>query len=254
MGAGVRPAYVGVSGVMSRAEVEAALAAFHRCGRQLMVGVLASEKTVAGLANRYPRRYPKREDIAAIFSDDPHCLNLVHVAVDDTDGVPMALEACMAVGGPHCHGLQLNLRWPTSRVVEISLQHALRRFIRDQPSARLVMQLRSADIDVRLARATAAHEAGATDVLLDASGGRGQDIDVPSTALAVQQIRRACPDLGIGIAGGLCAETVPLVANAIASDISIDAEGKLRDGADGGGNLSLDKVSAYLSAVGEALK
>lgn len=55
--------------------------------------------------------------------------------------------------------------------------------------------------------------------------------------------------LNIGIAGGLCAETLPAVASLVREyGLSIDAEGRLRDG-DEGGVLDLDKVAAYLAAA-----
>jgi hypothetical protein len=117
-----------------------------------------------------------------------------------------------------------------------------------------VVQLRNpGDVDAAAALAAFVHTRGATDVLLDASGGRGQAIDVAAAEVAVQQIRDACPGLGIGIAGGLCAEMVPQVAHLLADGVSVDAEGALRDEAEGGGDLVPEAVAEYLAAVGKAV-
>ena len=58
-------------------------------------------------------------------------------------------------------------------------------------------------------------------------------------------------DTRIGIAGGLCAKTILALAPVLRVRpwLSIDAEGRLRDGAEGGGNLDLNKVRAYLFAA-----
>lgn len=250
----MRPSsYVGISGLMSRGEVDTALAAYPDCGRQLMVGVLASEKTLAGQPNKWPRRYPKREDIAGIFIDDPRCLNLVHVAVDRADMKEPWLDRALFFGGARCHGVQLNAPAPSDRIEEHGQMRAIGSFLRIYPVARLVVQLRPVSGADAVARATMLHDAGATDVLIDASGGRGLNLNLASVALAVQQIRRACPNIGIGIAGGLCAETVPAVAHIIRDGVSCDAEGRLRDDADGGGDLDMEKTRAYLAAAGEAV-
>jgi hypothetical protein len=51
----------------------------------------------------------------------------------------------------------------------------------------------------------------------------------------------------------LCAETLPAVASLVREyGLSIDAEGRLRDG-DEGGVLDLDKARAYLAAAGDAV-
>ena len=75
--------YVGVTGFMSRTEVSEALAMVPQGStRRLMVGVLASSKTLAGQHNKWPGRYPKREAIASILTNDARALNLVHYSTD----------------------------------------------------------------------------------------------------------------------------------------------------------------------------
>ena len=87
-----------------------------------------------------------------------------------------------------------------------------------------------------------------TDILVDASGGHSKDIDPFFAAAMVRTIRAEVgPTVGIGIAGGLCAETLPTVAALVVDhDLSIDAEGRLRNDRD---ELDLDKARAYLNAA-----
>ncbi len=247
------PAYVGLSGIMARSEVEAALAAFPDCGRQLMVGLLASEKTLAGVENRYPRRYPRREDIAGIFSNDPRCLNLVHVAVDGPMGLGRWLDRAMRAGGPRCHGIQVNMTPIAFGATRRQIADAFAYFRLEFPSARLVAQVRvlGAVLDHAEDWALMMAGFGATDLLLDWSGGAGKAID-PARAQDLCG-RLGLPGIGLAIAGGLCAETIPGVAHLIRDGISCDSEGRLRDGADGGGRLVQEKVDAYLRAAGEAV-
>lgn len=58
--------YVGITGFMNRAEVDACLSALPK-NMTLMCGVLVSQKTLRGERNKWHRRYPRIEDIAGIF-------------------------------------------------------------------------------------------------------------------------------------------------------------------------------------------
>lgn len=246
------PSYIGVSGLTSRAEGLAALAAFPSGGRQLMVGVLASEKTLAGQKNRYFRRYPRVESIAGIFTDDPRCLNLVHYGADAPPDGDM-LARLFELAGPLCHGFQFNGAWPYA----YDLERLHERAARCGRTLRVVLQVR---VPNRLGTATVAwpspaHYAGLfSDVLLDASGGEGRAFDYAYAETWVEECRSRLGDkIGIGVAGGLCAETLATVAPLLADGISCDAEGRLRDGADGGGRLDLERVKAYLESVAKAV-
>jgi hypothetical protein len=244
--------YIGVTGIMSAAQAEEVLVLYTdawkavRCvpTHLLMLGVLASHKTMRGEVNRWPLRYPKREDIAGCFVEHPLALNLLHFAPGFalTDRPVEQVEAigrALGVAGPHCHGLQINGTWP--------LPGALRR---STPFLwRLVLQTKTLAVTT-----TARPEA--TDLLLDMSGGKGQPADVGD---AVQKIQHSPWSRGIGVAGGFCADFLPppwvfgergpRAAPNHGPGLSIDAEGRLRDDADGGGNLDMAKVGAYLRAA-----
>jgi hypothetical protein len=67
-------------------------------------------------------------------------------------------------------------------------------------------------------------------VLLDKSMGKGLGMDAEGLIPFARAIRESFPALGIGAAGGLGPETIQLVEPlaAVFSDLSIDAQGRLR--------------------------
>lgn len=235
--------YVGITGFVTRADVDACLAALPE-GLTLMCGVLVSEKTLRGERNKWHRRYPRVEDIAGIFSDDPRCLNLIHYCADkppseDTiDG--------MAFRWPAFHGFQFNGAWPEPDV------------LRSYGGIHVVLQLRPhgapADIMGRLRAAVDALDKCRVHVLIDGSGGRGVPID-PDIADAWGMMIRGHfgNDVDLGFAGGLGPEHLRRLAAPIRSyNASTDVEGPVRDG-DEGGALILDKARDYLQAAGEIM-
>lgn len=241
---------------MSRSEVDACLEALP-ARATLMCGVLVSEKTLRGERNKWWRRYPRVEDIASIFSPDPRCLNLIHYASaeppDERALAKLVAASATAGGGTSLHGFQFNVTWPSpERVYWLAgmrcVFQARQWFALDDAWA-LAHTLKEDQYGV--------HEhpdRNVTDVLLDYSGGHGSPLDseaLLALAAAVRVLRAAVPSVQVGIAGGLCAETLPAVAPLVREyALSIDAEGRLRDG-DEGGVLNIDRAQAYVRAAGE---
>lgn len=234
------PSYIGVTGFTSREQVDAALESLP-AGKRLMVGVLASQKTLSG--GKRNARSPASEDIAGIFSDDSRCINLVHYYTKDTANLWMQLDGAAIKGGACCHGLQIKIPWPSADDLALFSEMWFRVVLQIGPTAWAEMT------PMTLVHKLDPYIDVITDVLLDASAGRGFPLDVSATRPMVAAIRNAFPELGISIAGGLCAETLPAVMPLVREfDLSIDAEGRLRTADD---ELDLDAVCAYLRAAGE---
>lgn len=235
--------YIGVTGFMTKAEVEAALEPLDGApdwgDRRLMIGVLVSAKTLDGKKNKLPNRYPDVKDIASLFPPDRRTVNLIHYATDDLASLTMQLERLVLLGGKYLDGFQLNVCWPDPS--------SLAPFT-DQ---RIVLQLgqRALGKTNFNPEATAnyldAYKSVITDVLVDASGGRGVPIDMDIARQYVRAIHERHPHLGIGVAGGLSAATVgqlrPLTM--LYPWISLDAEGRLRDQDD---RLDIATMEHYL--------
>src|SRR3989344_1753052 len=111
--------YIGITGFMSRDEVASVLGAVSSSSERLiMVGVLASLKTLGGEKNNWPNRYPAVNEIGEIFTDHPHALNLVHYNTDERDGLGAQLTVLSQIfGGKNMHGVQLNIAWPPNEAL-----------------------------------------------------------------------------------------------------------------------------------------
>lgn len=230
---------IALTGFMTSTEVAAVLPALLK-HVHLMVGVLASEKTLRGEETRWPLRFPKVEHVADVFLDDPRCINVVHYCAD-TPPDKKTLRRLRDVAGPRCHGFQFNGAWPEPA---------------DLPATgeTLILQLPARLAYPRLKR-LATYAGRATHVLIDSSGGRGLAVDLELARQAVALVRASCPWVSIGVAGGLCAEELPRVVPFLEEVpcLYMDAEGRLRDGA-AGGVLNLERARAWVAQGGDAIQ
>ena len=244
--------YIGITGFCSRSEVDAVLGALPADpNRLLMCGALLSNALLSGERSDAPNRCPAPETIAGIFSDDPRCLNLVHYRPPPGANLADVLAGATEVGGPNCHGVQINATrgapWPDP--------DALAAFRERYRPARIVFQagreaMESTNHDPgELAHRCAAYSGLVTDVLVDASEGLGLPLDAARSADYLAAIRSAAPELGLVVAGGLHSGNIAELLSPLLpewSTVSIDAEGRLRDVED---RLDLDAAAAYLGAA-----
>ena len=257
-----RAPYIGVTGFMHQREARAALEHWDfnatPADHQLMVGVLASQKTLRGETNKYPGRYPTMEQIGRIFVNDPRCLNLVHYSTDDVSTLPKQLEELEGhfTGIFDFDGYQLNMCWPDPAILaealyphhqRVVLQLGPRALAEFGPFDAFNARLTGGSF-CELAKRLSDYLGLITDVLVDVSAGQGRLLPFESVSLIVDNLRSYFPGLGIGVAGGLMAGTVsnlrPLVEKY--PRLSFDAEGRLRDEYD---HLDLEKVRTYLRAA-----
>ena len=249
--------YIGVTGFTTSAEVNAVRAAWPGTpARLLMCGVLLSNALLAGQPSGAPRRCPPPDAIAGIFADDPRCLNLVHYRPRAGVDLADALARAAGVGGPNCHGLQINATrgapWPDPA--------ALAEYRKRGPPRRIVLQVgreamaAAGGNPAEIARRCAKYDGIITDVLVDASEGLGRPLDAERTGRYLSAIASAAPGIGLAAAGGLHAANVSALLKPLLPDwghvISIDAEGRLRDGND---RLDVRAARMYLDAAVRAL-
>jgi len=244
--------YVGITGFMHADEV--AFATEQARGSLLMVGVLATERTLAGLPSGKPNRYPRAEDMAGIFPERGHgTLSLLHVAV--SEGMPLleTLDAASVTGGKNMEGIQLNVAFPDPAALRLWKEG------REPGANYLVLQCGPAMISAadrrprRVARAILPYVGIADAVLIDDSAGHGKPLDGAFVAACFEEIADHDWDLGIGAAGGLTGESLSrLLRDPIREfgPFSIDAEGGLRRGS--GDQLDFGLVTEYLEAAREA--
>lgn len=230
-----RPTYVGVTGFMDRKEVDLLLN--DPMGKpteetaKLMIGVLASSATMRGEKGKWPGRYPSVDAIKSIFPAHPHTLNLIHYATDDASTLGDQLIALTRrVDSTAMHGYQLNVAWPHPAQLE--------KFFVACGLWRIVLQigtrasLEAGDDPVVIARRVESYGPLIDHVLIDGSGGRGIPLDPVRIRPFVDALYdRLGHRIGIGVAGGIGPFTPKLVLDLLYAypDLSVDAEGALRD-------------------------
>ncbi len=247
--------YIGVTGFMTRSEVQHALHALPaNPSHKLMVGVLLSNTTLKGLSNSWPNRYPAGEAIRKIFVKHPHALNLFHYNSNQADDGIVLSDLLFAQNFPRsdCQGFQLNMCWPSPKI--LSGYKAQQDFNQNF----VVLQCGRAALEAvgnsgRALASRVEEYLGLIDyVLIDASGSLGKDFDL-SLAHECFDYLSDLPNISVVIAGGLHAQKIGrlrILKNAHPG-LSIDAEGTLRDDHD---NLDLPKVTRYISAALRVLR
>ena len=249
--------YIGITGFTTADEVAAVAGALPaRPARLLMCGVLLSNALLSGQPSAAPNRCPPPDAIAGIFADDPRCLNLVHYRPRAGANLADALARVSDIGGPNCHGVQINATrgapWPEPA--------ALAEYRERRRPRRIVLQvgreaMAAAEHNpAEIARRCAAYAGIITDVLVDASEGLGRPLDAERTARYLDAIASAAPAFGLVAAGGLHAGNLAALLAPLLPDwgsiISIDAEGRLRDGDD---RLDIGAAEMYLDAAMQTL-
>ena len=231
----MKQVYVGITGFTSRNEVYSVSDSMmsEDSNRLLMVGVLASQKTLRGQKNKWPNRYPRVQDISGIFTQHEGVLNLIHYSTDNHHENPNflidELIQMTQLGGPFLHGFQLNIAWPS--------RGAIAEFRKNVPNKVIVLQIGGKALRVinhspkNLADDLIKYEELVDYVLIDPSGGLGIPFDTEKARTYLEAIKERGIDLGLGVAGGLSPTTLDLVQPLLSDfpELSWDAEGRLRD-------------------------
>ena len=215
-----------------------------------MIGMLVSGKTIKGIPNKWPNRYPTPEVIPSIFVDNPRALNLVHYNTKEESPKEIINELCTIeeACGPYHHGFQLNMVWPKAELISNYQQSSPSRtekIIVLQCGGRAMAELNHSP--KALAEKLKNYEGVIDYVLLDPSGGIGIPFDVQYALRCLEEIDNTnLPTITCGIAGGLSPETLPNLLPPILKqfpNVCIDAEGRLRTKED---HLDLSIASEYI--------
>lgn len=241
--------YIGITGFMSLDEVEEIMKLIPKNpSHALMVGVLASYRTLRCEPQKRPNRNPRLIDIQDIFpcrwlhrNGKRMTHNLVHYNTKDASSLADQLCKMARCSKSDCDGFQLNIAWPPQKELEKFLQQYMRRIVL-QVGGRALKELEKSPTE--LANRIFDYYGLIDAVLLDMSGGLGRPLDANMLRPYLEKLRETWPDLGLGVAGGLSAETLHLVEPIIRDfpDVSIDAEGRLRDAED---RLDMEKAKTY---------
>lgn len=228
------PPYIGITDFTCEPEVKAMLEVIRSASddspiRKLGVGVMMSRKTLGGLPSRYNNIFPSKEKVADIFVDDPLAYNVLHYA--DYEGIFVLDNLLEAVkwSGPNLEAIQLDMIWPDPGTIKTFREY--------HPKIQLILQINPPALEQvhkdnnQLVERLKYYEPYLEGVLLDMSMGRGVAMHWMDLLQYLGAISRGLPDIGLVLAGGLGPDSLGLVKPLVAlskSEISIDAEGKLR--------------------------
>jgi hypothetical protein len=241
--------YIGITGFTKPEEVAFALNIFPKDGnRKLMVGVLATYKSLRGIPMkpRWAKQTPNPEAIEKIFPDDERVINLVHFSseVGQNPSILNDLLKIHELAGPNFHGFQLNLVWP-----EIQVLKEYKRKVGF--GYQIILQIGQKSIEVVGATPEGVVEKLSyyvdviDGILFDLSGGLGKQLDTELAREFLFVIKARGWNLGLGVAGGLGPQSLPLVKPLLSDfpDLSIDAQSQLRNAEN---DLDTELVKAYL--------
>lgn len=241
--------YIGITGVMNRPQIAtigaSALNLLHKTGRKIMIGVLASSKTLTGEQNKYPRLYPPIKSLPEIFASDPRLLNIVHYNTDNPLLLRDELFKTMRLfkeRGNGLNGFQLNMPWPSiSHLEDVKTTF---------PKLKIILQIGPKAFE-QVGYSPGAVMEGVgwylpfiDYILLDPSDGLGKPLSAETLRPYLQELANNLHTIGLGVAGGLGPDTMHLAEPLIKEfpNLSIDAQSGLQEK----GALSVNKSVEYI--------
>jgi len=213
---------------------------------KLMIGVMMSFKTMIGIESRWASVWPKKEDVANIFVEHPRSFNTLHYA--DYAGLTNLTDLNSAArwGGTNLHALQLDMVWPSEKLVKA--------FRDANPGVQVVLQVNTNALSMmddkpQLVVQKLKQYGNSVDcALLDKSHGKGIGLDAAGLLPFARSIIEKVPDMGLSVAGGLGPGTTHLAEPILEffPYTGIDAQGRLRSGWNSMNPIEWDRADQFL--------
>jgi hypothetical protein len=246
--------YIGVTGFTKVEDVRKAStfyryeALLHDDSRLFMIGVVVTYKSLRGIPmkEKWAKQTPSPENISSLFLPGNRTLNLVHFSTEK-ESIPAEvltdMRRAISLGGEHCHGIQINMDWPS-----VSMLEGLKE---SSGYPRVVLQISRAaaammgDDPKKILNEIEKYVGLIDDVLFDPSGGEGTSLDPKRARVLLVEGYMRGYDLGYGVAGGLGPHSLDLVDKLITEfpKMSIDSQGKQRNESN---ELDPERVKKYL--------
>ncbi|MFA6461950.1 MAG: hypothetical protein WCV90_06825 [Candidatus Woesearchaeota archaeon] len=246
--------YVGITGFKRIEEIEGVnrivREEFSSSPYQVMFGYLCSEKRLANLEQE-GKLSPALSHLPKVISAaDPSVLTMIHYHSTNKENLAQQVERVFTrdniYSSGSCQSLQLNVDWPPLNEVE--------RIITLFPEMKIVLQLPQRAMEGRsiseIADLASTYAPFIAYTLVDPSGGKGKEIDLPFVKELVYSLQEKMPQVNHGFAGGFCAENIEERLALFPKGISFDAQGKIRSET----GLDLDKCTLYLKTASRFVK
>lgn len=244
--------YIGVTGITEPSQAKQLLENLTSLddASQLMCGVILSNSRMKGQETGHPNRHPDIETIPSIFPTHERCLNLIHYCPPDSPTIDQLLQKALEIGGPNCHGVQVN----TPKNMAWTPIEPVKKFSKRNPNAVIILQITRGAVEEllwnpeRIAEQCRFYQEATSRFIIDLSAGNAVPINVELSATIANTIHERIPEASITFAGGLSPQNVARIIMEIrdehASPFSIDAEGALRTSAD---HLNVRAAQLYVS-------
>lgn len=207
--------------------------------RKVMIGVMTHPLALhpergrgVSECDRVREVFPKREELAGGFTDDPDVLNTVHYAdlygPSKGQNIFENLELVVKYGGEHLQAIQVDVTWPNSSEIK--------KFKEKYPNIAIILQIGKFALEgtggqgKEVVEKLLKYGDSVDYVLLDMSMGKGKSMEASGLLPLLRTIRKELPYLGLAVAGGLGPESMNALEPIAKEfpDISIDAEGNLK--------------------------
>ena len=246
------PPYTGMTGFKSRSQVDAVHTAL---GGQclLMVGVGVCGSPLQEKHSGCPDRYPNASELGTIFRSYSNVLNLLHLHDHDHSKLLEHILVAQDLAGPNCHGIQLNQCQISQSLPDVDLLAKYKATGRTGRTIVLPCDRSALDMvgwnPVKLARRLKVYESLVEYIIMDFSGGKGEELDTSLAHECFREIAQLMPNVGFVVSGGLCADNVAAKISPLREfDPGTDAEGKIHTN----GRFDVAKAIRYGLATIEA--
>lgn len=228
-------------------------------GYFIMIGIQATGKTqVLDIPNKRGQMWhPVGDSIAEAASNEDSGFTkpYIHVFFDGKNELEQGVANVMRRTRHYVQGLQFNgLAW-----LDTDYRPFLSIFKADYPSQSIILQAGSITLDNHSPSelADGLKTMPVDYLLLDPSGGEGKQMDLTRIRNYVDEIYQSQLPVGVAVSGGLDAQNVEGLIGPLMEeypDLSCDAEGRLRKGAEGSTMIDIDAVDAYLVACKQTIQ
>jgi len=242
--------FIGVTGFTDQKQVRVVAKVKHQPDDlPLAIGVLATLGTIKDPNKIFRNRFALGKNIANIFDHGlPNCINTLHYYSPPShqDTLLEQMLRATELAGPNLNGIQLNIPWPDPKVLATYQEH--------HPNIFLILVVGKEALET--AEHSAVHVSyriqqdykGLIDyTMIDASEGGSIIFNQDKLDDYFIHIRERNPDLALIITGGMSSSTVQNIVPLVKKfkNLSIDAEGRLRNAKRAGDLLILAEARNY---------
>lgn len=247
-------AFIGITDFTHQSEVDAMRRILDDAGstRLLAVGVMMSYKTLREIETKWALVFPPKEKLAKIFVRREGVMNVLHYADYDGQTTLDDLAEALEWAGPGVDAIQLDMIWPDPhmlyelRRIQVARGNLVKFIIQVNRPA---MEACENDPEKVAQKLNACYRMACLDyALYDLSGGTGKSLDANRLLPFIFAAERRMPSCAHAVAGGLGPSTLELLEPLLATrtDISIDAQSRLRPSGDALHPVDWDMAGDYV--------